>query len=255
MSSTWRRQICGARRRQWRSPPSPCPPPIESRGRRTMKSVADQFAGTLAATDVKRVYGVVGNSLIGTPTASEPDVILVGAGVMSATLGVLLKDLEPTLNIAMFETLYGAALESSDAWNNAGTGHAANCELNYTPERSDGSIDISKALEVNAEFDLSRQLWSYLVKKRAIADPQSFIHPVPHMSFVHGAENVAFLARRFAAMSAHHCYEGMEYTEDKRKLSEWVPLVMEGRADARERRATRLLPGSSRGCGSLAHNL
>jgi malate dehydrogenase (quinone) len=97
--------------------------------------------------------------------ANDTDVILVGAGIMSATLGVLLKELEPALNIGMFETLDGAALESSDAWNNAGTGHAANCELNYTPERSDGSIDISKALEVNVEFDLSRQLWSYLVKK------------------------------------------------------------------------------------------
>ena len=102
--------------------------------------------------------------------SSEPDVILVGAGIMSATLGVFLKELEPTLNISMVETLDGAALESSDAWNNAGTGHAANCELNYTPERSDGSIDISKALDVNVEFDLSRQLWSYLVRKGAIAE-------------------------------------------------------------------------------------
>src|SRR5436309_12134628 len=116
----------------------------------------------------------------------EQDVIFVGAGIMSATLGVLLKELEPSLSIELFEALDGAAGESSDAWNNAGTGHAALCELNYTPQRSDGSIDISKALEVNVEFDLSRQLWSYLVKKDAIADPRSFIHPVPHMSFVWG---------------------------------------------------------------------
>src|SRR5580698_4724659 len=101
---------------------------------------------------------------------AEPDVILVGAGIMSATLAMFLKTLEPSLTIEMFETLGGPALESSDSWNNAGTGHAANCELNYTPERSDGSIDVSKALEVNVEFDLSLQLWSYLVKKRAIAD-------------------------------------------------------------------------------------
>ena len=175
---------------------------------------------------------------------SEPDVILVGAGIMSATLGVFLKELEPGLNISMVETLDGAALESSDAWNNAGTGHAANCELNYTPERSDGSIDISKALDVNVEFDLSRQLWSYLVRKRAIADPQSFIHPVPHMSFVHGPENVAFLKKRFAAMSAHHCWHGMEYTQDKKKLSEWVPLVMEGRAADEQVAATRIITGA-----------
>jgi malate dehydrogenase (quinone) len=168
---------------------------------------------------------------------------------------VCLKELEPALNIEMFETLDGPALESSDAWNNAGTGHAANCELNYTPERSDGSIDISEALKVNVEFDLSRQLWSYLVKQRAIADPQSFIHPVPHMSFVHGADNVAFLAKRFAAMSAHHCYEGMEYTEDKRKLSEWTPLVMEGRAGDEPVAATRIITGADVDYGSLTRTL
>jgi malate dehydrogenase (quinone) len=188
----------------------------------------------------------------GTP---EPDVVLVGAGIMSATLGIFLKELQPTLNIEMFETLGGAAQESSDAWNNAGTGHAANCELNYTPERSDGSIDISKALEVNVEFDLSRQLWSYLVKKGAIADPRSFIHPVPHMSFVHGPENVAFLRKRFAAMSAHHCYHGMEYTEDKKKIAEWVPLVMEGRVPDQQVAVTRIITGADVDYGSLTRQL
>src|SRR5262247_3703374 len=187
--------------------------------------------------------------------ASEPDVILVGAGIMSATLGVFLKELEPTLNISMVETLDAAALESSDAWNNAGTGHAANCELNYTPERSDGSIDISKALDVNVEFDLSRQFWSYLVRKGAIADPQSFIHPVPHMSFVHGPDNVAFLKKRLAAMSAHHCWRGMEYTADKKKLGEWVPLVMEGRAADEQVAATRIITGADVDYGSLTRTL
>src|ERR1700735_1917044 len=114
---------------------------------------------------------------------AEPDVVLIGAGIMNATLGVFLKELEQSLSIEMFETLEGAALESSEAWNNAGTGHAANCEMNYTPARSDGSIDISKALEVNVEFDLSRQLWSYLVRAGAMK-PESFIHPIPHVSFV-----------------------------------------------------------------------
>ncbi len=193
--------------------------------------------------------------MTGNRSAAEPDVVLVGAGVMSATLGVLLKELEPSLNIEMFETLGGAAQESSDAWNNAGTGHAANCELNYTPERSDGTIDISKALDVNVEFDLSRQFWSYLVKKGAIVDPQSFIHPVPHMSFVHGPENAAFLKKRFAAMSAHHCYHGMEYTEDKRKLAEWVPLVMEGRATDQQMAATRIVTGADVDYGSLTRSL
>jgi len=193
--------------------------------------------------------------MTGNRFAAEPDVVLAGAGIMSATLGVLLKELEPSLNIEMFETLGGAAQESSDAWNNAGTGHAANCELNYTPERSDGTIDISKALDVNVEFDLSRQFWSYLVKKGAIVDPQSFIHPVPHMSFVHGPENAAFLKKRFAAMSAHHCYHGMEYTEDQRKLAEWVPLVMEGRAADQQVAATRIVTGADVDYGSLTRSL
>ena len=132
---------------------------------------------------------------------------------MSATLGTFLKELEPSLSISIFETLSDCALESSASWNNAGTGHAANCELNYTPQRPDGSVDISKALEVNTEFDLSRQLWAYLVRKGAIADPRDFIHPCPHMSFVWGDANVAFLRARFKAMSANHCYHGMEYSE------------------------------------------
>jgi malate dehydrogenase (quinone) len=183
------------------------------------------------------------------------DVVLIGAGIMSATLGVLLKELEPTLTIAMVEALEDCALESSQAWNNAGTGHAANCEINYTPERPDGSIDISKALQVNVEFDLSRQLWSYLVRQGAIADPQSFIHSVPHMSFVRGAENVSFLKRRFAAMSAHHCYRGMEYTEDHQKIAEWTPLVMEGRPPDEQVAATRIITGTDVDYGALTHHL
>src|SRR5258707_15527763 len=115
------------------------------------------------------------------------DVVLIGAGIMSATLGTMLKELEPSLSITIFETLEDCAQESSEAWNNAGTGHAANCEMNYTPERADGSVDISRALQVNVEFDLSRQFWTYLVKKGAIANSRSFIHPVPHISFVHDA--------------------------------------------------------------------
>jgi malate dehydrogenase (quinone) len=121
--------------------------------------------------------------------AAATDVVLIGAGIMSATLGTLLKELEPSLSISILEVLSDCALESSGSWNNAGTGHAANCELNYTPERPDGSVDISKALEVNTEFDLSRQLWAYLVKKDAIANPR-----IPaRMSFVWGDANVAFL--------------------------------------------------------------
>jgi malate dehydrogenase (quinone) len=185
---------------------------------------------------------------------SEPDAVLIGAGIMSATLGVFLKELEPSLNIEMFETLEGAGLESSDSWNNAGTGHAANCELNYTPERADGSIDISKALQINVEFDLSRQLWSYIVKKGSIKDPRTFIHPVPHMSFVWGAENVTFLRKRFNAMSAHPCYYGMEYSEDRKQIADWTPLVMEGRTNDEPVAATRIITGTDVDYGSLTNH-
>ena len=186
---------------------------------------------------------------------AEPDVVLIGAGIMSATLGIFLKELEPSLSIEMFETLEGAALESSEAWNNAGTGHAANCEMNYTPARADGSVDISKALQVNVEFDLSRQLWSYLVKKRAIEDPQSFIHAVPHMSFVRGTGNVSFLKKRFDAMAAHHCYHGMAYSDDKRQIRDWAPLVMEERREDDVVAATRIVTGADVDYGALTNHL
>ncbi len=155
---------------------------------------------------------------ISDPSTRHADVVLVGAGIMSATLAVFLKELDPSLKIQLYEVLGSAAEESSNAWNNAGTGHAALCELNYTPQESDGSIDISKALQVNTEFDLSRQFWAYLVKKGAIKDPQAFIHPVPHFSFVRGPENRVFLRKRFEALSAHPLYYGMEYSEDAKEI-------------------------------------
>ena len=145
-------------------------------------------------------------------STDQPHILLVGAGIMSATLAVFLKELDPSLKIQLHEVLGSAAQESSNAWNNAGTGHAALCELNYTPQEPDGSMDISKALQVNTEFDLSRQFWAYLVRKGAIRDPQSFLHSVPHMSFVRGQENRIFLKKRFEALTAHPLYYGMEYS-------------------------------------------
>src|ERR1700729_335615 len=187
--------------------------------------------------------------------SSNPDVILIGAGIMSATLAVVLKELDPNLNIEIYEVLGSPAEESSNAWNNAGTGHAALCELNYTPQHADGSIDISKALEVNNEFDLSRQFWAYLVKKGAIRHPQSFIHPVPHFSFVRGEENRAFLKKRFAALSSHPLYYGMEYSDDKKQIEQWLPLVMEGRDPDDVVTATRMVTGTDVDYGALTKNL
>jgi malate dehydrogenase (quinone) len=183
------------------------------------------------------------------------DVVLIGAGIMSATLGTLLKELDPSLTIAMIERLDDCAQESSQAWNNAGTGHAANCELNYTPQRQDGSIDISAALKVNTQFDLSRQLWAYLVSKGVIPDPRAFIHPCPHMSFVWGKENVSFLKARFSEMSKHHCFHGMEYSEDREQIAKWAPLVMEGRDAVTDVAATRIVTGTDVDYGSLTHLL
>src|ERR1700682_5112310 len=189
------------------------------------------------------------------PTTNHPDVVLVGAGIMSATLAVFLKELDPSLRIEIYEVLGREALESSNAWKNAGTGHAALCELNYTPQQSDGRIDISKALQVNTEFDLSRQFWAYLVKKGAIKDPQSFIHSVPHFSFVRGSENCAFLKKRFEALSAHPLYHGMEFSDNKKQIEEWLPLVMEGRDPSEEVAATRMLTGTDVDYGALTADL
>ena len=181
----------------------------------------------------------------------RPDTVLIGAGIMSVTLAALLKRLDPSMEIVIYEVLDSEAQESSNAWNNAGTGHAALCELNYTPEDASGKIDISKALTVNTEFDLSRQFWSSLVQEGAIENPQSFIHPVPHCSFVRGKDNVDFLKRRFAALTANSCYRGMEYTDDKSRLREWFPLVMESR-DANELvAATRMRSGTDVDYGAL----
>jgi malate dehydrogenase (quinone) len=190
-----------------------------------------------------------------TTNPSNPDVVLIGAGIMSATLAVILKELDPRLKIEIHEVLGSEAQESSNAWNNAGTGHAALCELNYTPQKADGSIDISKALEVNTEFDLSRQLWAYLVTKGAIKDPQSFLHPVPHMSFVRGVDNQNFLRKRYAALTSHPLYHGMEYSEDKKQIEEWIPLVMECRDPDDVVTATRMATGTDVDYGALTKDL
>lgn len=189
------------------------------------------------------------------PIAENVDIALIGAGIMSATLGTFLKELEPNLTIAIFERLNDCAQESSHPWNNAGTGHAANCEMNYTPPNPDGTVDISKALEVNTEFDLSRQLWSYLVTKGKIKNPRDFIHPCPHMSFVSGADNIKFLQQRFRQMSAHHCYHNMEYSDDLKQIDEWTPLVVEGRDPNEKIAVTRVVTGADVDYGALTHLL
>ncbi|MEO6721338.1 MAG: malate:quinone oxidoreductase [Ferruginibacter sp.] len=177
------------------------------------------------------------------------DVVLIGAGIMSATLGMMLKELQPNITIQIFERLDMIAGESSDAWNNAGTGHSAFCELNYTPQKEDGSIDCSKATAICESFEMSRQYWAWLVEQKIIAP--GFIHSIPHMSFVWGDTNVDFLRKRYASLREYHCFKTMKYSEDPAQLAEWMPLVMEGRDPAEKVAATRMEIGTDVNFGEL----
>lgn len=174
---------------------------------------------------------------------------------MSATLGAFIKQLEPDWSIQIFERLADVALESSNPWNNAGTGHSALCELNYTPEKPDGSIDISSAVKVNEQFQVSRQFWSYLVGKDLLPDPQAFINPVPHMSFVWGEENVEYLRKRQEALAGHPLFKGMEFTDDADVIRSWAPVMIPGRAKNQPIAATRIDVGTDIDFGALTRGL
>lgn len=184
-------------------------------------------------------------------STKDPDVVLIGAGIMSATLGMILKQLEPDWNIEIFERLDSAATESSDAWNNAGTGHSAFCELNYTPEREDGSIDTTKAVKIAASFEESKQFWAYLVSNNIIHPPQSFIRPIPHMSFVWGEKNVSYLSKRYAALQRCHLFRGMQFSDNPEQIAQWIPLVMEGRDSSEPVAATKMDLGTDVNFGAL----
>lgn len=178
------------------------------------------------------LLGVAIASALGTAQAEDTkkvDVLLIGGGIMSSTLGIWLNELEPTWTMEMVERLDKVADESSNGWNNAGTGHSALAELNYTPEDKDGKVTISKAIEINEAFQISRQFWSWQVRNGVLKDPKSFINSTPHMSFVWGDENIAFLKKRYEALKASPLFSGMQYSEDPAQIKQWVPLMMEGR--------------------------
>ena len=165
-------------------------------------------------------------------SAAEPrkvDVLLVGGGIMSTTLGIWLNELEPGWSMEMVERLDEVAKESSNGWNNAGTGHSALAELNYTPENKDGKVEITKAIEINEAFQVSRQFWSWQVKNKVLNNPRSFINSTPHMSFVWGDNNIAFLKKRYDALQASPLFRPMQYSEDQEQIRKWVPLMMAGR--------------------------
>jgi malate dehydrogenase (quinone) len=161
--------------------------------------------------------------------SAQTDVVLVGAGIMSATLATLIRLLEPHWSLTLIERLDGAAAESSDPWNNAGTGHSALCELNYTPERPDGTIDIAKAVHVNEQFQVSRQFWSYAVENGVLPDVRSFLNPVPHVSFVEGAKNAQYLRKRYDALVTNPLFATMEYIDDRDEFTRRLPLMAEKR--------------------------
>jgi malate dehydrogenase (quinone) len=185
----------------------------------------------------------------------NPDIILVGSGVMSANLGALLKCLEPSLSMQVYEVTNELAQESSDGWNNAGTGHAGICELSYTPhQEKDGTVNVSKAIDIFEQFEQSKQFWSYAVANGMADHPREFINPVPHLSFVHGAEQVAYLKARHAGLSGHHFFREMEYSTDRATIGGWAPLLVEGRAEI-PIAATKMMGGTDVNFGGLSRKL
>src|SRR5699024_138679 len=186
---------------------------------------------------------------------TKRDVILIGAGIMSGTLGSLLKELAPDMEITVFEKLEGPGEESSNEWNNAGTGHSALCELNYTNEKPDGSLDIKKAIKINEQFQVSKQFWSYLVNKNLISNPEDFITPLPHMSLVHGKENVEFLRKRYNVLSNNPLFKGMDFSDDPETLKEWIPLIMKDRTVTEPIAATKIDSGTDVNFGALTRRL
>ena len=185
----------------------------------------------------------------------NPDVVLIGSGIMSANLGALLKRLDPTLKIQLFEVTSELAQEASNGWNNAGTGHAGICELSYTPfVGEDGSVDITKAIEVFQEFEQSKQFWAHAVRSGMIDEPCEFINPVPHISFVYGQKQVDFLTSRYEGMSKHHFFKEMEFSTDPEVIKGWAPLLIEGREEMPVA-ATKMDSGTDVNFGAIARKL
>lgn len=182
------------------------------------------------------------------------DVVLVGGGIMSATLGVFLKELEPTWNIILLERLDKVAQESSNPWNNAGTGHSALCELNYAPAGPDGTVSAAKALNINEQFQVSRQFWASLTEKNILTDT-SFINPVPHMSLVFGEDHSKYLAARYDSFRKEKLFERMQFSNDREKIGEWAPLTVKGRKGNESMAATWSPEGTDVNFGSLTEQL
>ena len=183
------------------------------------------------------------------------DVVLIGGGVMSATLGTLLSQLQPDWKIVVYERLSDVAQESSNAWNNAGTGHAALCELNYMPNNPGGDLDPAKAISINEQFQVSRQFWASLVESGVLDAPSTFINSTPHMTFVRGEKDVAYLKKRYQVLKEQPLFAGIEYSEDSRVINQWAPLLMQQRHKGEPFAATRVPAGTDIDFGALTRQL
>ena len=190
----------------------------------------------------------------GTPNSENTyDAILVGAGIMSSTLAVLLHELEPDLRLLIVERLSSAGLESSCAMNNAGTGHAANCELNYTPIHEDGNLSTTKAFEINKSFEQSLEFWASLAERGKLK-PKTFLNKLPHISIVFGDKDISLLKKRFSELSSHAAFSQMEFTKDHGELKDWIPLIMDGRKQSEKIAATRIQRGTDIDFGKLTRS-
>ncbi len=183
------------------------------------------------------------------------DVVLIGGGIMSVTLATYIQELEPGWKMKLFERMDGVALESSDGWNNAGTGHSGFAELNYTPELDDGSIETKRAVGIAEQFEISRQFWAHQIKQKHLQTPSDFINPTPHMSFVWGDDNIEYLRKRHAALIKNPLFYGMQYTEDQEQIRKWAPLMMEGRDPGQKIAATYMPLGTDVNFGVITRQL
>ncbi|WP_262489656.1 malate dehydrogenase (quinone) [Gillisia sp. Hel_I_29] len=184
-------------------------------------------------------------------TEEKYDLICIGGGIMSATLSLMLKLIDPEARIIIFERLSEVAEESSDTWNNAGTGHSAFCELNYTPQQKDGSVDVSKAIEIFEQFERSKEFWAYLVEQKLLDHPEEFIKSTPHHSWVRGNKDAEFLKKRFDEMTKHPMFETMKFADDFDTMKLWFPLIMADRTSDEVMAATRMELGTGVDFGNL----
>jgi malate dehydrogenase (quinone) len=199
--------------------------------------------------------GYLSDVRIDLPKRSDYDLVLIGGGIMSATLAVLLKHLNANINLLVLERLSDVALESSNAWNNAGTGHAALCELNYMPDNPDGGLpSAAKAIAINQQFQESREFWASLVQSGVMNSPDTFINSIPHMTFVRGDKQIDYLTRRFQALKNQPLFAGMEFSKDRNQIASWIPLMVDGRAEE-PIAATRIEQGTDVDYGAVTRQL